>query len=155
MGHFGEVLKDEFIVSAGGNGGVMQMPVPINALEKWHQHQQAKQLIDEGRATVYIKERTPPPPALKADQQVWLLRRTNTTPFQRNLPYVFLDIRTEDLVRCCLRMISSYKYWYWTVMSSYENLNPIHVVSATRDVLFEALWDFGPDTVHRQFTHRG
>lgn len=32
-GHFAEVLKDELVVSGGG-GGVMQMPVPIDALEK-------------------------------------------------------------------------------------------------------------------------
>lgn len=76
-GHFAEVLKDELVVSGGGDGGVMQMPVPINALEKWHQHQQWKRLIDEqGRATLYIKERTFL--ARKADQQVWLLCRTDT-----------------------------------------------------------------------------
>lgn len=48
MGHFGEALTDEFTVSAGGHGGVMQMSLPINALEEWHQHQQWKRLIDDG-----------------------------------------------------------------------------------------------------------
>lgn len=34
MGHFGKALTDEFTVSAGGHGGVMQMSLPINALEE-------------------------------------------------------------------------------------------------------------------------
>lgn len=102
MGHFGEALTDEFTVSAGGHGGVMQMSLPINALEEWHQHQQWKRLIDDGGGgapTVYIRERPSPLPHWEPINRFDFF----TAPIQHlvngTCHTFFLEIRTEHLVR--------------------------------------------------------
>lgn len=166
-GNFVEVLKDELVVSSGG-GGVMQMPFPINALEKWHQHQQWKWLIDDqGRATLYIKGRT------VLTLKDWSTSSTLTwySTDSSKSAYFFLDIRTEDLVREAWQWRSSvishsilamFKQEASVILGDNEKSFLIRClssvpsfVSATEHVFIEVLGNTGCDTLPHQFTHRG
>lgn len=140
-----EVLKDELVVSIG----VMQIPVPINAFEKWHQHQQGRWLIDERAGW--------------GGQRGYSVYKGEDLPYTKGWPNNFfatpIPLFFSKPYKSILHTVGKQgkdgiidRHQCLVESNTFSNHN---LTYCSEDVFPEALWNFDPGTFPQLFTHRG